>query len=275
MQISSPRAWPWSAASSPEPFPEHAWMQTLSAIHPLIWADLNTELDLFTHEQLVEWLNNCEMITEDGNISIQKWLEENNKAPINERIPFILCGELGNPHRLVDLGISGMPIVPIRMDGICRVWTDVIDGREVSPGIHHVTLARTKGWWECTWLGFASKDDARKMTEWLNDGFGTNWRWSTLAEGKVSIHMGEKLYPPSENMISWDGSTECVEGEIPETTGPEIELSALKAILFTRQGCYDNRGRLARCAHIKQRQFHDSMFRRGSSKQWNEIIDIA
>ena len=275
MKISSPRAWSWSAASSPEPYPEHAWLQTLSKIYPLIIDDsIRNESDL-TQEELLDWLSNCNILTEDGEIQLAKWLDENQKNPIEERIPFILCGELGNPHRLVDLGISGMPMVPIRMDGICRVWTDVIDGREVSPGIHHVTLARTEGWWESSWLGFASKDEARKMTEWLNDGIGTNWRWATLAEGKISIHLGDKLLPPSENLMSWDGKTERVEQNAPELTGPKLEIAGLKAILFTRQGCYDNRGKLARCAHIRQRQFHDSMFRRGSSKQWNDIIDIA
>ena len=274
MQGSSPRAWPWSAASSPEPFPEVAWVQSMQMMHGIELNEEIKDLSEISIEELVNWMVECKVYLKDGEIKLGEWLSVNEKSAMEERTPFLLCGELANPYRLVDLGISGMPIIPIRMDGICRVWTDVIDGREVRPGIHHVTLARTKGWWEGTWVGFADKEQARIMTEWLNDGRGTAWRWAKLAEGEISIQFGDAISTPEPAQISWDGEIESVLIEAPPRTGPVIERSGVKAILFTKQGCYDNRGKLARCAHIKQRQFHDEMFRRGSAGIWNEIIDI-
>jgi len=274
MQNTSPRAWPWSAAGSPEPYPEQAWVQNLRKMFGI---ELNNDIKQqtkVTGDELLDWLAECTVTLEDEEIKLGEWLSANGKSAVADRTPFLLCGELANPYRLVDLGISGMPIIPVRMDGICRVWTDVIDGREVQPGIHHVTLARTTGWWETTWMGFADKEQARIMTEWLNDGRGTAWRWAKLAEGEISIHFGGALYSPEHNQISWDGECESIHIEPPKITGPIIERSRVRAILFTKQGCYDNRGKLARCANIKQRQFHAEMFRRGSAGIWNEIIDI-
>jgi hypothetical protein len=45
--------------------------------------------------------------------------------------------------------------------------------------------------------------------------------------------------------------------------------------IHTRHGCYDNRGRLARATHLPQRQFHEGMFRRGSSMKWNDVLEIV
>ena len=274
MQNSSPRAWPWSAASSPEPYPEQAWVQSLRMMHGIVLDEGIKNKTEVTMDEILNWMAESKVILENEEMKLEEWFSANGKSPVAERTPFLLCGELANPYRLVDLGISGMPIFPVRMDGICRVWTDVIDGREVQPGIHHVTLARTTGWWETTWIGLADKEQARVMTEWLNGGRGTAWRWARLAEGELSIHFGEVLFSPQYDQVSWDGEKESVLIEAPPRTGPVIEKSGVRAILFTKQGCYDNRGKLARCVHFKQRQFHDEMFRRGSAGIWNEIIDI-
>jgi hypothetical protein len=75
--------------------------------------------------------------------------------------------------------------------------------------------------------------------------------------------------------MEWDGEIESVSAAPPPLSGPKLSWSDVKVILFTRQGCYDNRGKLARCVHIKQRQFHDDMFRRGSAKVWNNILDLV
>jgi hypothetical protein len=80
--------------------------------------------------------------------------------------------------------------------------------------------------------------------------------------------------PTTENMI-WDGHFESVEIEAPEFNGSEIDLKQVIVPIHANYGCYDNRGRLARCVHIGQREFHDTMFRRGSSKKWSDILDIC
>jgi len=271
MSSSPPRAWPWTASSSPEPYPESAWIQSLEEIHPIALQSI--EKESLTLEELISWLATQQF--EGEQTTIEEWLDCNNFSSLTERTPFLLQGELANPYRLADLRISGMPIIPVRMDGIARVWTDVIDGREVSPGIHHVTLARTKGWWETTWLGFADKKQALTMTEWLNDGRGTNWRWSTIGEGSLSLTFDFPTHSPNLGDMEWDGEIESVSAPPPPLSGPKLSWLDVKVILFTRQGCYDNRGKLARCAHIKQRQFHDDMFRRGSAKVWNNILDLV
>jgi len=276
MPTVSPRAWPWSASNSPEPFPDGAWVQSLAAIHPLSLDDEVKKVDSLSLRDLKSWLQGQDVELEDGSTeTLESWLAKSRMTPVEERLAFLLPGELANPNRLVDLAISGMPIIPVRMDGVCRVWTDVIDGREVSPGIHHITLARTDGWWETTWLGLPDMEQAQSMTRWLNDGMGTAWRWSKIAEGQLSLHIGEIIYPPNPEMVNWNGEIEKVESKAPSRSGPLLDWSEIKVILFTRQGCYDNRGRLARCCHIRQRQFHTDMFRRGSAKQWDEIIDIG
>ena len=80
------------------------------------------------------------------------------------------------------------------------------------------------------------------------------------------------LEPPQAHDVEWDGTKEHVAATMPSPTGPAISQSDLIAMVHTRQGCYNNRGRLARCAHIQQRPFHDNLFRRGSSFRWDQIL---
>ena len=36
-----------------------------------------------------------------------------------------LLGELANPRRPVDIGAGPLPIINVRIDDICRTWTDL------------------------------------------------------------------------------------------------------------------------------------------------------
>ena len=181
MKPGSPRAWMYSPNASPEPLPKVAWLHNMSSIFPISTdkdftiGDANKEID---RERVTKWVGSHTIIGKKGESlgSIDEWLSNNSKTPMSERMMLIVPGELGNPYRLADIGITDLPIIPIRMDGICRTYTDVMDGREIQPGVHHITLARSKGWWEKTQLAFPDKNQARKMSEWINNGRGIQRR---------------------------------------------------------------------------------------------------
>jgi hypothetical protein len=272
MRVSSPRGWPYSASSSPEPLPKSAWLQDLRLMFPLREGS-TPDGDEISAAKLLPWIGSHTLIGEEGPMGdLDSWLEANNSSPMEERRLFLTVGEMGNPYRLADIGIVGMPMIPVRIDGLCRTWIDTMDSREVQPGIHHVTLARTEGWWERTLLAIPDIEQMRKMTDWLNAGSPTNWRWSKLAEGSIHITPAENLQAPTQDMLVWDGDFERVEQSAPNPQGPALNLSEVTVPLFTRQGIYDHRGRIARCVHFPQRKFHNDLYRRGSSKPWNSVI---
>ena len=278
MKPGSPRTWMYSPNASPEPLPKVAWLHNMSSIFPISTdkdftiGDANKEID---RERVTKWVGSHTIIGKKGESlgSIDEWLSNNSKTPMSERMMLIVPGELGNPYRLADIGITDLPIIPIRMDGICRTYTDVMDGREIQPGVHHITLARSKGWWEKTQLAFPDKNQARKMSEWINNGRGTNWLWQTLDEGIISIGNDLELESPSREMLEWDGEEEWVEKAAPPISGPIINLNDITVFLHTRQGIYNHRGRIARCVHYPQRAFHLELYRRGSATQWDAAIN--
>jgi hypothetical protein len=268
----------YSPNASPEPLPKVAWLHNMSSIFPISTdkdftiGDANKEID---RERVTKWVGSHTIIGKKGESlgSIDEWLSNNSKTPMSERMMLIVPGELGNPYRLADIGITDLPIIPIRMDGICRTYTDVMDGREIQPGVHHITLARSKGWWEKTQLAFPDKNQARKMSEWINNGRGTNWLWQTLDEGIISIGNDLELESPSREMLEWDGEEEWIEKAAPSISGPLINLNDITVFLHTRQGIYNHRGRIARCVHYPQRAFHLELYRRGSATQWDAAIN--
>ncbi|MBT4406351.1 MAG: hypothetical protein HOC79_00565 [Euryarchaeota archaeon] len=278
MKPGSPRTWMYSPNASPEPLPKVAWLHNMSSIFPISTdkdftiGDANKEID---RERVTKWVGSHTIIGKKGESlgSIDEWLSNNSKTPMSERMMLIVPGELGNPYRLADIGITDLPIIPIRMDGICRTYTDVMDGREIQPGVHHITLARSKGWWEKTQLAFPDKNQARKMSEWINNGRGTNWLWQTLDEGIISIGNDLELESPSREMLEWDGEEEWIEKAAPSISGPLINLNDITVFLHTRQGIYNHRGRIARCVHYPQRAFHLELYRRGSATQWDAAIN--
>lgn len=120
----------------------------------------------------------------------------------------------------------------------------------------------------------ATVEQMKHMVAWLDQGRKGTWKPVRPAEGGLYFEP-QQINPPGVDEIQWDGHREVVESTPPEITGPQIDLKTVMTPVHTNYGCYDNRGRLARCAHIGQRDFHDNMFRRGSSKKWNDILDIC
>ena len=168
MKVGSPRGWPYSASSSPDPLPKSAWVQDLRVMYPLA-NDASPEGDEISAADLLAWVGGLTVIDEEGPASdLNAWLTANNATAIAERRLFLVVGELANPYRLADIGITGMPIIPVRIDGLTRTWIDALDSREVQPGVHHVTLARTEGWWERTLLALPDTGQLKKITAWLN-----------------------------------------------------------------------------------------------------------
>ncbi len=241
-------------------------------MYPLT-SDVKPNGDEISAAELLTWVGDHTVIDEGGPAGgLEDWLASKNATSLAERRLFLAVGEMANPYRLADIGITGMPIIPVRIDGLSRTWIDTLDSREVQPGVHHVTLARTEGWWERTLLALPDIEQMRKMTDWLNAGSTTAWRWCKLAEGSIHITPDENLLAPTREMLVWDGDFERVEESAPKPLGPALNLSEVTVPLFTQQGIYDHRGRIARCVHYPQRKFHNELFRRGSAKPWNSVI---
>ena len=71
-----------------------------------------------------------------------------------------------------------------------------------------------------------------------------------LAEGQLHVIHDATLSPPSMDDLVWDGETERVEIERPPFDGPALPIVEVFTPIHTRQGCYNHRGRLARCASL-------------------------
>ena len=271
MRDGSPRLWPYSPSNSPIALPDRAILSSNQEVITLLNnADSAESSVTLTANGLTSYLADFGTETD----SIDALLDAQSAPSMSQRRPILLLGELANPYRLQDINIGPLPIFPVRLEGVCKTWADGLDTREAYPGVHHVTLARTPGWWEHSHLGMATVDQMKAMMAWLENGVRGSWRPVKLGEGCVRLDNQSEIAPPSKADISWDGTVERVELPMPEPTGPMLDLSTLMVPVHTRQGCYNNRGRLARCAHINQREFHDNLFRKGSSHRWNEILTV-
>ena len=269
MENSSPRLWTYTPSNSPVALPKQPLLYHPNELVPLEFPR-NTAEQTLSGKLLQDY---CGSFTSNSH-TVHDLLQAFDEAPMSERRPFILLGELANPYRLQDIGLGSMPIFTTRISGLCRTYADALDNREVKPGVHHITLARTEGWWESAHLGMATVEQMKRMIAWLDQGRKGTWRPVKPAEG--SLHFENGLLPsPLLDNVSWDGAKEVVESPAPAFTGCEVDLSTVMVAVHTQHGCYDNRGRLARCVHIGQREFHEKMFRRGSSKKWNDILDIV
>ncbi len=192
----------------------------------------------------------------------------------SNRKPLLIAGELANPCRLADMGAPDLPIIPIRLENICRTWADSLDPREITPGIHHVTIARSPGWWEISYITLIELKDMKKLVNWLDGNTPNTWAPKRLNEGIIRLENDLGLSTPSMEDISWDGEIESVNTQIPNPNGPIIDLASVIVPIHTRSGCYNSRGRIIRCAHIMQNDFHENYFRRGSSFKWNQLLDV-
>ena len=270
MDGTSPRLWPYAANNSPLPLPERPMLYTPRAV-----IDLEFSGEMASNDDELDGggiLAYAEHYASNG-VSLNALLKAEGAPLLEERRPILLQGELANPYRLQDIGMDVLPLLPVRLEGLCRTWADGLDPRDAYPGIHHVTLARTPGWWELSTVGLATKEQLKQIREWLDNGVRQTWRPVKLGEGSVRFEHNT-LTPPGQGDVEWDGSVERVSTSPPQATGPLLSLDALLVVVHTRQGCYNHRGRLARCVHMHQRAFHEQLFRKGSSHRWDDVLTL-
>ncbi|MBT3420331.1 MAG: hypothetical protein HN433_04025, partial [Euryarchaeota archaeon] len=272
MQAENPNLWQYAPANSPLPLPEGPVIVTKTAIHYLTKSDEEeVSGELLNLQDIQQY---CSNYTSEGK-TIDSILSLEKAELLQDRKPFLLLGELANPFQLNRLNIGPMPIFTIRLENLCRTYADALDSRMINPGIHHVTLARSEGWWEKTHMAMATIGQMKSMITWLNNGRRAgDWKPVKPAEGIIRFENDFHLQSPSMDMLHWDGSTESVKQETPQPTGPSIELKQIMAPIHTKWGCYDSRGKLIRCSLVGQRDFHTNYFRRGSSKKWQDILKI-
>ena len=269
MESSTPRLWPYTPSNSPIALPKESIFFCSSEIIPLQFPS-QTSSEVLAGPSLQAY---CSTFTSESG-TVDELLAAHDAPPMQERRPFLLLGELANPYRLQDLGIGPLPIYTVRLSGLCRTYVDALDNREVKPGVIHITLARTAGWWEKSHLALATIDQMKQMVFWLDKGRKGTWKAVKPAEGMLHFET-QQLMPPTVENITWNGHVESVDVQAPAFNGSQIDLKQVMVPIHTDYGCYDNRGRLARCVHIGQRAFHEDMFRRGSSKKWSDILDIC
>ena len=260
----SPRLWANPPGNSPLPLPSKPMFFTSAELSEMTLPDM-PETDSLDLGGLKEYV---------GKFTLENGKMVKDVIDLEKRRPLLIVGELANPYRLCDIMAPDMPIIPVRLEGICRTWADNLDARDIQPGIHHVTLARSPGWWERSFITLLELPDMKKLVAWLDGSLSNTWAPKRLAEGVIRLESDMGLLPPKLEEISWDGIEEKVEVDIPEANGPALDLSTIMVPINTRLGCYNSRGRVIRCAHYPQTEFHDNLFRRGSSFKWNQILDF-
>lgn len=259
---SSPRLWPNPPSNSPLPLPKSPILFTNNEILELDFPDMPKGASI-NLEGLREYigefrLNNGKFLREIMDFSNSK--------------PMLIAGELANPYRLCDIMVGNMPIIPVRLENICRTYADNLDSREITPGIHHITIARSIGWWESSFITLVDLSTMKKMVSWLDNNNPSTWAPKRLAEGTVRLENDMMIMAPRIEDVSWDGDEESINCNMPSANGPAIDLSSLIVPINTRQGCYNHRGRIVKCRHHPQTEFHENLFRRGSSFKWDQIL---
>lgn len=264
----NPRLWTFSSSNSPQLLPSQSMLFTQRRLYALDCPNSSSSDTISSHDELISFANGYT----HQSISLGDMLEKENTENIDQRYPILLNGECANPYRLQDINIGPLPLLVVRLEDVCRTWADSLDAREVRPGVHHVTIASSKGWWEPSILGLATKPQMKKLLGWLNEGNRDSWKPLKLAEGVVRFEQSPLPSSPSDSMIEWDGQTERLSHTMPEPSGPSISTELIFVPIHVRLGTYNNRGRIVRCVHKNQREFHEKLFRRGSSFKWNEVL---
>ena len=260
----SPRLWANPPGNSPLPLPSQPMFFTSAELSELSFPAM-PETESLDLNGLKEYV---------GKFTLENGKKVMEVIDLEKRRPLLIVGELANPYRLCDIMAPDMPIIPVRLEGVCRTWADNLDARDIQPGIHHVTLARSPGWWERSFITLLELPDMKKLVAWLDGSFSNTWAPKRLAEGVIRLENDMELMPPKLDEISWDGIEEKVEVGIPAPNGPALDLSTILVPINTRLGCYNSRGRVIRCAHYPQTESHDNLFRRGPSFKWNQILDF-
>ena len=120
MHQGSPRQWPYASSNSPLPLPEH----------PVLFSqDEVLLLDRFAGEAsdtLLEGPLLTDYLGQFGTAeaSLDELLQGLEAPLIAERRPILLQGELANPYRLQEMNMGPIPLLTVRLEGICRTWAD-------------------------------------------------------------------------------------------------------------------------------------------------------
>lgn len=267
MDEDSPRLWLYNPNTSPLPLPRGSFLYTDSKIFTM---------ENIPHDEIENNLHNIRTevakVSVDG-VRLDSKLSSLGQDGIENRFPILLLGELANPWTLSNLKLGAIPVFTAVLENLCRVWSDGLDSRYSNPGVHHVTLARSENWCENTFVGFATKPQMKKMFEWLDNGIKGSWKPAKITEGGVRLSDLEVEQIPS-HAVTYDGEVEIVDSQIPKINGTEIPLTDLFVPLHTRRGSYNNRGKLARVQHYNQRDFHNNLFRKGSSFPFDQVLNI-
>ena len=165
MENASPRLWTYTPSNSPVALPKDPLFFNSSELLTL-QVPHNTPEEVLSGKNLQDY---CASFVSDKG-TVDELLSLHESPPMTQRRPFLLLGELANPYRLQDIGVGPMPIFTVRMTDLCRTYADALDNREVVPGVHHITLARTEGWWERSHIGMATVEQMKHMVAWLDQG---------------------------------------------------------------------------------------------------------
>ncbi len=264
-----PRLWPYNPASSPVALPEVDVLYTASEVVPLTAQTTSAPDDVFDLDALRSWAGTLQ---DDQGARLGDLLNAEGAAPLDQRRPFLLLGEL--PIRSARQPSSRGGTHPS-----CPVGKPVpdVDGQprraphSARPSSRH--LCPHPGWWEeCPpWPPVTEGNEALHHVAVSGPAKATGAGFVSRKEVTSLEHA--PLDPPAIEDVTWDGSVERVERGAPAPTGAGIDLASVMVPVHARRGCYDHRGRLARCVHLPQRAFHEGVFRRGSARDWSDVLD--
>ena len=134
------------------------------------------------------------------------------------------------------------------------------------------SLARTPGWWERSHIGLATKDQLKRIREWLDNGVRSTWRPVKLGEGSVRFEHAP-LEAPTVEDVEWDGATERVSVPAPAPTGPLISLDELLVVVHTARMLQSSGAYRTLRPHASTRLPRGSVSQ-GSSHRWDEILTL-
>ena len=120
MHQGSPRQWPYASTNSPLPLPEHPVLFTQDEVLLLDRFAGEASDTLLEGSLLTDYLGQFGT----AEASLDELLQGLEAPLIAERRPILLQGELANPYRLQEMNMGPIPLLTVRLEGICRTWAD-------------------------------------------------------------------------------------------------------------------------------------------------------